>query len=94
MMQSTHKPHNEKVWDYEASQNHAQKMIKDHTNIILNSNVPLKNTIAAHKLVGEKFQMKIIEIGGREIESEEDMGGDLNCLEPMKIEYFKEILAT
>ena len=65
-------------------------MIKDHTDIILNSKVLLNNTIAAHKLVAEKFQMKITEIGGREIESEEDM----NCLEPTKIEYFKEKIAT
>ena len=71
-----------------------KKMTKDHTDIILNSKVPLKNTIVVHKLVDEKFQMKITKIGGREIESEEDMGGDLNCLEPTKIEDFKERLAT
>ena len=61
MMQSTHKSHNEKVWDYEASQNHAQNIIKDLTDIILNYKVSLKNIVVAHKLVG-KVHMKITEI--------------------------------
>ena len=76
MMQSMHKSHNEKVWDYKASWNHAQKMTKYLADIILNYKVPLKNTIIAHKLVGEKVQVKIIEIGVREIESEEEMRGE------------------
>ena len=69
-------------------------MIKDPTDIILNPKVLLKNITVAHKLEGEKFEMKITEIGVREIESEEEMGGNMNQLEPTKIEYFMERIAT
>ena len=85
MMLNKHDSHNEFAWDFEVYQKQACK------TILLITKRLMANII--HSDIEDKeVQMCITEVGEAE-KGEEDMGGDLNRLEPTKMEYFIDMMA-
>ena len=85
MMLSTHESHNEIEWDFEASKKWTCKFIW----LIV---VQFWANIIHRKLDDKEVEMCITKMGDSKI-SREEMGGDLNRLEPTKMENFKDRMA-
>ena len=93
-MTCSHVSHNHFEWFFETPQNYDCGVIEGGDWILnLVSALSLCNIFAEGKLDSEENQMQITELN-ESWTSGEEMGGDLNRLEPPKIEDYSKRLAT
>ena len=86
MMLNKHDSHNEFAWDFEVYRARACKtflLIVERLRVVSSCGV----------FADKEVQMCITGVGESKI-GREDMGGDLNRLEPTKMENFKDRMAT